>query len=146
MRWLQLTSGMHRLTPIFFIAFLTAISCTAPSSETRDPTAGSAYVRERISVDEARKRILAFFTDPIQKAESRLTQTTNPNERACIENEIQLLKTFLAARQERLDIKLRNYNPETDQIWTFEKPVPASNGGGTSGILLIKKNKVIYLD
>ena len=87
----------------------------------------SAYMRERLSIDEATKRILAVFANPLQKAESSLTQTTNPNERARIENEIQLLETFLAARQERLDFKLRNYNPETDQIWTFEKPVPDAN-------------------
>jgi hypothetical protein len=131
---------------ILLITALCFLGCATPRNERIDPGATSANLQERISPDEARRRILGPLEADIAALNARLTQDLSKALREQLITDRDLLERQLARSREKLDIQLATFNPATDQIWTFRTPALSPDGRrGESGIVLIQGTRTTYL-
>ena len=122
------------------------LGCATPRNESIDRGAISASLQERLSPDEARRRILGQVEADIAALDLRLSQDVSKARREQLLTDRDLLERQLARTREKLEAQLATFNPATDQIWTFRTPVLTPDGhGGQSGVVLIQGSKTTYL-
>jgi hypothetical protein len=137
---------MRIVIPFCVTALSVLIACSTTPYEIIDPGAVSAQVRERITLEQAKEELFGWLEKRIQKTEARLAEESQPEKRVALTEESRSLKSLLDRLHRRHDPKLFGFNPETDQLWTYERFADETNKrGGETGVVLIQKGKITYL-
>jgi outer membrane protein TolC len=113
--------------------------CATPPKSSSDPAPITQHLQERLSIEQARARILGHWESLIQDTNSRLTENVSVAKREQLRTDRELLEKDLARARQAFDQKTAGFNPTTDQIWSYRRP------GGESGIVLLQNNNTIYL-
>jgi hypothetical protein len=130
---------MTRLFSISLFIVSPLFACSTPVRERIDPGAISAYLQKRISIEETREIILGGLEKMIEENKKRQANTSDRLRISSLDGENNVLAKQVGDRRQRLDSQLSGFNPDIDQLWTYQK------AGRESGIVLIRKDRVTYL-